>query len=423
MSDPASLISILIIASAIFILVLLLFLRYSIIPILSVLLVFTLDTFFINGLPPIVLGNFNISLYDALSVILLITSLTKLILVRNHISKTELLLLGLGGLLIISLLRGTVQFGVEPAIRYLRSYLYFYAATLAVVFLYQKTTNPKNFIQWWKITAWALIGLTVVRWSLVASGLYQNYYWIAAGGLMSRVITAAPTLVLLQASIFVWIISRKETVSFSRILFFLALPTIIILQHRTIWVIMFFIFLLVFLMERRISSFTLFSVMGMALIVTILLLVFLDNSLISSVAGSAQDANTFNWRVEGWRQLLSPERFKDSIDYFIGQPFGTGYTRFLFGSRYATEFSPHNFYIQTFLNIGGFGLLILIAIYAKTLWSLLVNRQDRIKLAFALILISQLLFFITYSPNIEQGLLLGFSILIAKNGNTSRDNG
>jgi hypothetical protein len=374
-------------------------------------------------MPPIKFGSFNISLQDALSTMLLIASFINLALIKSHVTRTEFLLLGMGGLLIISLVRGFTQFGVEPAVRYFRNYLYFYSTTLAIIFLYRATINLKSFLLWWNITAWVLISLTVARLGLVAFGTYQNYYWVAAGGLMSRVITAAPTLVLLQASILIWIISRNRVFSSSKLLFFLALPIIIILQHRTIWIIMFFVFLLIFLMERRLSGFALFAIMSTALLFTITLLLFWDNSLLGSVAGSAQNANTFNWRIEGWRQLLLPERFKSFIDYAIGQPFGTGYTRFLFGSRYATEFSPHNFYIQTFLNIGGVGLTILIAVYARTLGRLLANRQDRVKLAFALVLISQLLFFITYSPNIEQGLLLGFSILVSKNGNFPHNDG
>jgi hypothetical protein len=423
MSDPVSTISILIIGFIAFIFILALFLRYPIGPVVLVLSVFAVETFFIDGMPPIKFGSFNISLQDALSTMLLIASFINLALIKSHVTRTEFLLLGMGGLLIISLVRGFTQFGVEPAVRYFRNYLYFYSTTLAIIFLYRATINLKSFLLWWNITAWVLISLTVARLGLVAFGTYQNYYWVAAGGLMSRVITAAPTLVLLQASILIWIISRNRVFSSSKLLFFLALPIIIILQHRTIWIIMFFVFLLIFLMERRLSGFALFAIMSTALLFTITLLLFWDNSLLGSVAGSAQNANTFNWRIEGWRQLLLPERFKSFIDYAIGQPFGTGYTRFLFGSRYATEFSPHNFYIQTFLNIGGVGLTILIAVYARTLGRLLANRQDRVKLAFALVLISQLLFFITYSPNIEQGLLLGFSILVSKNGNFPHNDG
>jgi hypothetical protein len=70
--------------------------------------------------------------------------------------------------------------------------------------------------------------------------------------------------------------------------------------------------------------------------------------------------------------------------------------------------------VQTFLNIGGLGLFILLMIYFGTLKSLLINRQNRQKLTFALILISQLLFFMTYAPSYEQGIMLGFAILLAR---------
>jgi O-antigen ligase len=75
--------------------------------------------------------------------------------------------------------------------------------------------------------------------------------------------------------------------------------------------------------------------------------------------------------------------------------------------------SPHNFYLQTFLNIGGAGLLVLLMIYIGTLRSLMKQKQSTQYVAYTLIIISQLLYFMTWNSSYEQGILLGSAIMLA----------
>jgi len=391
--------------------------RYPILTILLVLGIFILDVLFWGGLPVVPLGNFQVSLLDILSALLIILGVSRLLFGTGEKRKAFPLLIW-GVLLVISLLRGIDLFGVEKAVNFFRPYLYFFAPLFAIVTIQSYERLFPRFVYLWGWVAWILIGVAVWRWGLVATGLLQNANWIAPGGMMSRVLNAAQAYFLLQSVVFAFVFQKhKKILPKQNLVPYIILPTIIFLQHRTVWVILAFILFALFLLQRQLRP--MFSVLaiGSALVSSIILMFISDTPLLAFLTGSMQNMHNFEWRTAGWLALLSPERFQNLIDYFIGQPFGTGYERYLFGASYVTEYSPHNFYIQTFLNIGGIGLFVMLYVYGKTVLSLSLQIQDKQKLAMGLLLISQLLFFITYSPNYEQGIILSFAILLSDSKN------
>lgn len=405
---------IVIILSGLSFLLLIFFLRFSILPIFLFLVTFSLNTLLSTGLPSLQLGAFSISPLDGLAALTAISSLAALFLRKIKINRINQFFFVFGALLVFSLLRGMTLFGVELAVRYFRPYLYFYVAALSVIPLQLKPNFLKYLLSWWGWVAWFFVGLVFVRWFMVGFGIYQSPNWVAPGGMMTRVILAPPTFFLLQAVIFSWtIIIPPQALPLQKFIPYIMVPAIIILQHRTVWVVLVFILLSIFMLGRDRRPVFLILSMSIGLVVAGAMLVLWGSPLLDSLTGSAQNLRTFDWRVAGWLALLSPDRFQNIFDYVIGQPFGTGYTRYLFGSTNAIEVSPHNFYVQTFLCIGGAGLLILLMIYFDILKSLLKERRDYGRFSFALVLISQLLFFLTYSPSYEQGLLLGFATIVA----------
>jgi hypothetical protein len=415
MADTISTLSILIIGGILIILALAYSLRSSFFPVWSILILFSFDAFLLKGLPFISLGRFNIHPLDLLSVIFVLSAMSRLLPASGRINKYILPAMTLGALLVISLMRGVNLFGIELAVNSFRTYLFFFASLLAIATIKTEHLVSMRFIYWWGIVAWVLFGLALWRWGLVALGLSQNPNWISSGGTMTRVLTAAQTFFLLQTVVFAWMYRKqKGTLPLQHLVPYVIIPAIILLQQRTVWITSLFLLLCIFVFMRQIRPAFLFTILTIGLLGIMALLVLWGNPLLDSLAGSALNMRNFEWRVAGWIALLSPDRFQNVIDYAIGQPFGTGYERYLFGSSYAIAYSPHNFYVQTFLNIGGLGLFILLMIYFGTLKSLLINRQNRQKLTFALILISQLLFFMTYAPSYEQGIMLGFAILLAR---------
>ena len=415
MIDIISAASILVIAVLLMAFALALFLHSPQIAIMLILALFGIDNLLPTGLPIAQLGRFNINPLDVFSVLMVETAVIRLLLLKSKPGRNYIFpILMLGGLLGVSLVRGIYLFGLESAINNFRDYLFFFSSIFITITLRYKEKSLLQFIYWWGIITWALFCLALWRWGMVALGLAQNPDWIAPGGMMTRVLSATQAFYLLQTLVLSWVFrQQKGVLPLQRLMPYAIIPAIILLQQRTVWVIFLFLLLCIFLLVRKMRPVFLFSLLAVALLGTIFILVLWENPLLDSLAGSAMNLENFKWRVAGWIELLSPDRFQNGLDYAIGQPFGTGYKRYLFGSKYAIFYTPHNFYVETFLNIGGFGLFILLLIYFRALKSLLINRQDRLKLAFVLILISQMLFFMTYGPSYEQGIMLGFAILLS----------
>jgi len=380
-----------------------------------ILALFSIDNLLPTGLPLTQIGKFSINPLDVLSVLMVLTAFIRLILSKSKPGRNYIFpMLILGGLLAVSLVRGIRQFGLETAINNFRNYLFFFSSALITITLRYEEKSLRKFIYWWGIIAWALFSLALWRWAMVALGFSQNPDWIAPGGMMTRVLSATQAFYILQTVVLSWVFrQQKGILPLQRLMPYAIIPAIILLQQRTVWVIFLFILLCIFLLVRQMRPAFLFTLLAVGLLGTIFILVLWENPMLDSLAGSAMNLENFKWRIAGWIELLSPDRFQNGLDYVIGQPFGTGYERYLFGSSYAVFYTPHNFYVQTFLNIGGLGLFTLLLIYFGTLKSLLIYRQDRLKLAFVLILISQMLFFMTYAPSYEQGIMLGFAILLS----------
>jgi len=381
-----------------------------------ILIIFILDTVFLNGLPNILIGRFNVTFLDVVSVLSIFLVFIKLLLKKFKIRRFLVLPLILGVILLISYVRGVNIFGFEKATASFRSWLYFYSTLIFTLVYVESKFIIHRVIAYWTTFGWILFCITILRWVMFAAGLIEaQASWMSAGGLPMRVINAAQTLFLLQVLIFAFILKSGK---FHRLVPVLFIPAIILLQHRTVWAIILFLIGIVITQIKQKSTLLVIISVIFLLLSAIFLILVSESSIALSLRGSALNFNTFFWRIEGWRQLLSPNRFNSIVDYFIGQPFGTGFDRFVTSSTsvsYLVEVSPHNFYIFTILTIGGIGLLILLAIYYKAIISLIKHKKNSLAFAFLLILISQLLYSVSNRPSYEQGFLLGAAVLVAKN--------
>lgn len=309
------------------------------------------------------------------------------------------------------MLRGLIRNGLEIAVNDSRLYLYFYATLFFTISLTYSPELLRKLVSWVGVVGWALLAIAFIRWILVGLGMATSLNWLGSSGSMVRVLGGAPTLFLLQTLI-IYRYTRKQSwkIPYSKLIPCFFLPTILILQQRTVWVALAFTILLAIFLKRKERG--LFFMVVIVISMLVITIFGWGNYSLNNLSGTVLDLKNFNWRILGWRALLNPERYKNITDYFIGQPLGTGYLRYIAGWS-ETSTAPHNFYVQTFLNIGGLGLVTLLAIYyfaIKSLWSKLSNEISR---GFILLLVTQLVFYISYSPNYEQGIILGLAIVIS----------
>jgi O-antigen ligase len=125
-------------------------------------------------------------------------------------------------------------------------------------------------------------------------------------------------------------------------------------------------------------------------------------------------SGNLSWRVEGWSELVGAWS-QSPTNWAVGQPFGSGFARRVEGSE--TTSHPHNFYIETMIRTGLAGLLAILALTAgllRALWR--TPARDTGLLGPGVIpalLAMQLVWFLTWVPGSEQGIVTGLAIAVA----------
>lgn len=412
-SDPVTF-TLLLLILAILCLILWIFLfRKPFAPILMILTAFLLYVILDQESISFEIANYNINLLDILSIFILSLAIFRLFFIKTKQKRHLILIILLGILLFLSWLRGTFQFDIETSTNALRSYLYFYAILLYTVTLTYSNNLFHKLKLLFIITGVVLILLAIIRWIMVSAGLISSIYWAAPNGELTRVLSAPGTFMLLQL-LFVVIYSNRSRnyLPFVMISAAILILMIILLQQRTVWIALIVSTLLALIIKSRVRG-----IVFLAFLLVIVLGFFFaawNNISIEDLTGTPLDLRNLNWRIQGWQTLIDPSRYQSVIDYMIGQPFGTGFARYILESIYETRVSPHNFYLQTFLNIGGIGLLVLLLIYGTIIRSLWNHRAERVSQLFLILLVAQLVFFMTYAPNFEQGIILGFALLFVQ---------
>jgi len=124
----------------------------------------------------------------------------------------------------------------------------------------------------------------------------------------------------------------------------------------------------------------------------------------------AQQSTTI-WRIEGWRILVAEAIGQGPFRILFGGGFGVGYERMIQGVE--VIFSPHNMYVEIFLNAGLFGLLPMLGFFASVLHRAMQLRRAGMEpdgfdpaVAVALI-VSILVYSFSYSLGYDQGVLIG----------------
>jgi hypothetical protein len=368
-------------------------------------------------------GPLRVGPTDLLFAVLMTAAVARLLRVER-MTVPQRLLIVFGVLVIWSLLRGAGLFGVPPAINEARKFLVFAGAAL-----YFSTIEPRadlldRIARTWLLVSVLLSALALLRWVADVIGLQADFL---RGDGSLRVLPAAAALVIAQGAL----LSLPLIGDRSRpLLRFLAPPLlvfVVLLQHRTVWVITAAGILYLLFRERAIASHVL-AALTVAVVVFAVLIstVFADrdDAVAEQLERSAQSTATFEWRVEGWNALITDGGPSGLLEVSTGQPFGGGWERTMPNGN-VVEVSPHSFYVEPYLRVGLVGLAVLLLAYVVALrgthragrWE---RGQSRPKTATLLspsvlhtVIAVQLLYYVTYTPNAAQALLLGLGLALA----------
>ena len=249
----------------------------------------------------------------------------------------------------------------------------------------------------------------------------------------SRPVASSHALLILQALLIaIFMHQRGQLRAWLIPLVVALLPLVIILQHRSVWIVAIIALALVLwlLPSLRIALIR-WGVIGTAVCGGLCTAVFgatllealtdsYHEAASSSLRASGGDGSstTFSWRVQGWTALLTGEQTDSARERLVGNPFGTGYDRIMLtsdGVKQVRSETPHNLYVQTLLRAGALGLLAFVALHGMLLRGLL-RRAKRdaaarpFLLCMAVLLASQLVYYLVYGSDYIQAIFLGSAI-------------
>lgn len=385
-----------------------------------VLAVFVWQAIAITPLPAVLgLGSIWVYPLDVVFAALAVAGLARVVQrgPRTFLRQPQLTWLMFGLLILLAFVRGVAAFGPQAAGVDFRKFFYLFAGVLYFSAFMPVQQRLRRFQDGWLLVAGLLVLLSLVRWAVELLGLPMASAWSSRGSM--RVLNSAEALFLAQVLLIMLYgqlgrLRSRQTGRFAMVLF----PVVVLLQHRTVWVALFVAIILILLRERVLRRKLLVLVAVGAMVTGAgLLLVFGDGGE-ALLRNRASNTGTLEWRIEGWRALLA-EQATSRVDLFVGRPFGAGYARTLASTGAVVEVSPHNFYVELLLRVGIVGLAVFIWTQIWLLQRFLRSRPGEVVVRhfnprlLLVLLTVQLVYYLTYSPSSEQGMLMGIMFGVA----------
>jgi len=378
------------------------------------------DVFFAHVSTSIFVGPVRIGTSDILFVVMFTAAVARLLRLQRFTTPQRLLIF-LGLLVAWSLVRGAGPFGIPAAVNEARVFLRFTG-----VALYFATVEPRRELldrigRLWLFAAVALSALAVLRWGALAAGVAQGMLASATGNV--RVLGASETLVIAIGAFLAFPMLAGRQNKLTRFLGPAMLVIVVLLQHRSVWVVAAVGAVYLLYRQRSLAKHALTALVAAVAVLAVLVsTVFYDEEAAATeqLAQSAQSSGTWEWRVAGWTALLRDAGPEGPEEFLAGRPFGTGWERQLGPMSAVVDVSPHNYYVSVFLRLGVLGLAVTLWLYTFVLRgthraALKGHLRDSLldPEVLHVIMAVQLVFFIPYSIETEHGLLLGLAVAVA----------
>jgi hypothetical protein len=372
------------------------------------------DAFFASAVPSLTLpGDMRVGVTDIIATLVLGAAFARLLRVRRLDTYHRWLVLFLV-LLILSLVRGIIAFGIQTSVSGFRLMEFWIAAAV-----YFATVPPSRAVYdriakiWIWMTA-PLMAIVMARWLSVFAGIdlgvpRERYGADAA----IRVLDGPYTFFLAQGFILTLPFWRQgQRAQSIRIVSILLLLFVVLLDRRTAWVALLAGIVTLMLHDRRLgrrAAWALVTILGVVIGTYSTLLRATTSG--EPIAQAASSTASVAWRIEGWAVLLT-QWAKSPANWFIGEPFGASFLRLVEGSEVVA--GPHNFYIEVLLRTGVFGLLALLALTVGLLmatWRISTEDVGVFRSGvLPALLMMQVIWFMAWVPGIEQGILTGIAI-------------
>lgn len=377
------------------------------------------QAYFIDRVPALVLpGGVQVYVTDMAASLILGAAVLRL-LRTPRFDRFQRWLLVLGVLLLVSLVRGVAASGMQPSVADFRQYLFFggvalYFASFPVsIRLYDRIGRI------WLAMTIPMMVLVCLRWLAVFAGIDLGVPAEKFGADAAiRVIDGPFTFFLAHAFVLTipaWTWMRRERDRWIRWVSVLLLLFVLVLNRRTVWLAIVVGVAVLMLRDRRLGRRALVLV-ALGGVMTAVAFVWLGGLQEGSEPVVRSGSGNLTWRVQGWADLVGTWSHS-LLNWAIGQPLGSGFARKVEGVVTYTQYGPHDFYIEILVRTGFVGLVALVALTAGLLRALWRAPARDVGLLgpgmLPALLAMQIVWFLTWPPGSEQGIVTGLAAAVA----------
>ncbi len=322
-----------------------------------------------------------------------------------------------GAVTFVSFGMGSQMYGLKPAGVEYRAVFYVLAGCLYSASFRVQSEEAGRLMRLWLWSAALLVALAWFRWAAEFLQLGIRSQWAGVGGdNPMRVLNAGQAFFLSQAFVTTVYLYRQVTGRVALSCYSaLLLLTVILMQHRSVWVVTVICCLLLAWREQALRRLLGLAVLALALGAPSYFLVSryadtVGESLRSSVAEPFDSRrSTIAWRAVLWEQHLVEYVALSGMQTLFGVGFGNPAIYSVGGSEVSN--AAHNYYVFALNRTGILGLISLVLAY----WLLIRHLRGRPGSwdylgLFVTMTAGQLVYFLVYSPSFEQGLIAGTAL-------------
>jgi O-antigen ligase len=369
-------------------------------------LAFLVEAVFIT-VPGVSLGLF-VYPADIVTGLLLGGAMIRLLVRPARVSRYQMVVVGLLCVLLFAFLRGVEVNGVQASGVEARGTFYLLATALFFSTSNMQSTAQHAIQRMWLLSCLALLCIAILRWTGIQVGADVSEI---TGDNPMRVLVASQALFLASGFFLsLYLDLTRSGAWWERKMFYAIGPAIMLLQHRTLWLATIAALFWLVVRERRLrQSASIAAGTAIASVLVLTLLYSGDFSAVErSLQSSASNTQTWDWRIQGWQQLLGSTDGR-LWTYALGTPLGGGFERSI--ADRLVNVSPHNAYLQVYLRMGAVGLGLFLTMYVAC-WRGL-RRPVPTAVAFPdrrfyeVVLLLQMVYCITYFVGYPEGLMLG----------------
>ena len=330
-------------------------------------------------------------------------------------------------LIVVSLLTGLISFGTAAGVQ-ARAYFYFMVSGLYAMSFTMDEKRLRLVFNALTVSAFVFVLLAFYRWIVYYTPIEEL---LPPGGIYNvdgaiRVVYSSNTLVIAQMLVCgLFFAAAARGYAIARFVSPVLLGTVLVLQHRSVWLAAMVGVLVRLLLgnSKSGSAAKQIVLVGAIIAVTAVPLVFSDklSGVTQQVGASASNVlagkGTAGERLNSWREIIKNWYTAGPRSILIGQSFGSDNTRYVEDSRGGTrkiDYLAHNFYVQTLFNTGllGLGAFLLAAWYVMTgLYRICRAGHGGVEAEVLLVLMAmQLAYYIPYGTDYLQSFIFGISL-------------